>query len=332
MSGWAHRPVRRASGVRNRLILFGRRVGRLCPRAEPGGAHRQQRGWCRASAATLMVPVGRLAVLRATPKTDLGQGDRLPHLARAARARARSRRRRRARAVRVVAVDLRGQRAAGARRARAWPGASCRTCACEAAPPLDRLGFGLAAARRRRADGRASKNSARARSTCRGRRRCSWRPPLLVAAVVHLLRAPKKLGPAARPAHPRDPTTGSPLRAARSTAMVIIAIPFLLPLLFQLGFGWSPAQAGLVVIALFVGNVGIKPADDPAHAPRSGLRGVLARRDPGVDGLPARDRRVTRRRRRYRCCSPYSCSAGCSARSASRPTTASPSPTSSPTG
>ena len=32
--------------------------------------------------------------------------------------------------------------------------------------------------------------------------------------------------------------------------MVIIAIPFLLPLLFQLGFGWNAAQAGLVVIAL----------------------------------------------------------------------------------
>src|SRR4051794_36398803 len=32
---------------------------------------------------------------------------------------------------------------------------------------------------------------------------------------------------------------------------VITAIPFLLPLFFQLGFGWSAAHAGLLVIALF---------------------------------------------------------------------------------
>jgi Na+/melibiose symporter-like transporter len=44
---------------------------------------------------------------------------------------------------------------------------------------------------------------------------------------------------------------------------VITAIPFLLALFFQLGFGWTAAQAGLVVIALFVGNVAIKPATTP---------------------------------------------------------------------
>jgi MFS family permease len=56
--------------------------------------------------------------------------------------------------------------------------------------------------------------------------------------------------------------------------MVIVAVPFLLPLLFQLGFGWSAAQAGLVVIALFAGNVGIKPATTPLMR-RFGLRSVL---------------------------------------------------------
>ncbi len=44
---------------------------------------------------------------------------------------------------------------------------------------------------------------------------------------------------------------------------VISAIPFLLPLYFQLGFGWTAAEAGLVVIALFAGNVGIKPLTTP---------------------------------------------------------------------
>ncbi len=42
--------------------------------------------------------------------------------------------------------------------------------------------------------------------------------------------------------------------------MVITAIPFLLPLYFQLGLGWNSAQAGLAVIPLFAGNLGIKPA------------------------------------------------------------------------
>ena len=55
---------------------------------------------------------------------------------------------------------------------------------------------------------------------------------------------------------------------------VITAIPFLLPLFFQLGFGWSAAHAGLVVIALFAGNVGIKPATTPLMR-RFGIRAVM---------------------------------------------------------
>jgi MFS family permease len=61
---------------------------------------------------------------------------------------------------------------------------------------------------------------------------------------------------------------GSGYRAA------ITAIPFLLPLFFQLGFGWTAAQAGLVVIALFVGNIGIKPATTPLLR-RFGIRPVM---------------------------------------------------------
>lgn len=55
---------------------------------------------------------------------------------------------------------------------------------------------------------------------------------------------------------------------------VITAIPFLLPLFFQLGFGWSAAHAGVVVIALFVGNIGIKPATTPLMR-YFGIRGVM---------------------------------------------------------
>jgi MFS family permease len=55
---------------------------------------------------------------------------------------------------------------------------------------------------------------------------------------------------------------------------VISAVPFLLPLLFQLGFGWTAAEAGLVVIALFAGNVGIKPLTTPLMR-RFGIRTVM---------------------------------------------------------
>lgn len=45
--------------------------------------------------------------------------------------------------------------------------------------------------------------------------------------------------------------------------MLINAVPFLLPLMFQVGYGWSPVQAGLLVMAVFIGNIGIKPATTP---------------------------------------------------------------------
>ena len=55
---------------------------------------------------------------------------------------------------------------------------------------------------------------------------------------------------------------------------VITAIPFLLPLFFQLGFGWTAAEAGIVVIALFAGNIGIKPVTTPLMR-RFGMRPVM---------------------------------------------------------
>lgn len=67
-------------------------------------------------------------------------------------------------------------------------------------------------------------------------------------------------------------------RAANSGGLVyrlvISAVPFLLPLLFQDGFGWSPVEAGLLVTAVFLGNIGIKPATTPLLR-RFGFRAVL---------------------------------------------------------
>lgn len=56
--------------------------------------------------------------------------------------------------------------------------------------------------------------------------------------------------------------------------LVISAVPFLLPLQFQLSFGWSPLTAGLVVAALFAGNIAVKPTTTPLMR-RLGIRRVL---------------------------------------------------------
>jgi EmrB/QacA subfamily drug resistance transporter len=57
--------------------------------------------------------------------------------------------------------------------------------------------------------------------------------------------------------------------------LLIGAAPFLFTLLFQSGFGWSAVRAGLLVMAVFVGNVAIKPATSPLIR-RFGFRTVIA--------------------------------------------------------
>jgi EmrB/QacA subfamily drug resistance transporter len=94
---------------------------------------------------------------------------------------------------------------------------------------------------------------------------------LLTAAVRYLLRV----------AQPLLSLGVLRIRSFRATALsgsvfraVITAIPFLLPLFFQLGFGWTAARAGVVVIALFAGNIAIKPATSPLMR-RFGIRTVM---------------------------------------------------------
>ena len=45
--------------------------------------------------------------------------------------------------------------------------------------------------------------------------------------------------------------------------LVISAVPFLIPLLLQVGFGFSPVLSGTMLLLLFLGNVAIKPATSP---------------------------------------------------------------------
>jgi EmrB/QacA subfamily drug resistance transporter len=56
--------------------------------------------------------------------------------------------------------------------------------------------------------------------------------------------------------------------------LVVGATPFLLPLLWQTQFGWSPVKSGAVAAFIFVGNIGIKPATTPLIN-RFGFRPLL---------------------------------------------------------
>lgn len=56
--------------------------------------------------------------------------------------------------------------------------------------------------------------------------------------------------------------------------LTISSVPFLLPLLFQDGFGWDPLKSGAMVAAVFIGNIGIKPTTTPLIR-RFGFKPVL---------------------------------------------------------
>jgi len=76
------------------------------------------------------------------------------------------------------------------------------------------------------------------------------------------------------PAPFKVPTFRMVMLAGSAMRTLIGAMPFLLPLSFQLGFGMDPFRAGLLVLALFAGNLGIKPLTS-AVLRRCGFRTVL---------------------------------------------------------
>lgn len=90
-------------------------------------------------------------------------------------------------------------------------------------------------------------------------------------AVAHLLRSRHPL------LHLRTLGIGT-FRLAHSSGslfrLTVSAVPFLLPLLFQSVFGWSPVRSGILVLCVFVGNIVIKPATTPLLR-RFGFRTVI---------------------------------------------------------
>ncbi|RTR23096.1 MFS transporter [Azospirillum griseum] len=108
-----------------------------------------------------------------------------------------------------------------------------------------------------------------------------WGEPATVAlvglatgwlAVAHLRRAPAPLLDLRTLDAPSFAI--ATLRAGTLCRVAINATPFLLPLLFQLGFGWSAWQAGTLVLVYFAGNLGMKTVTTPILR-RWGFRTVL---------------------------------------------------------
>ena len=82
--------------------------------------------------------------------------------------------------------------------------------------------------------------------------------------------------------------TVASLGCAVSTAfaeLVVAAVPFLLTLVFQNVFGWSPVKSGALVLFVFVGNIAIKPATTPLLR-RFGFRPVLVGATAGAAAAP----------------------------------------------
>jgi EmrB/QacA subfamily drug resistance transporter len=94
---------------------------------------------------------------------------------------------------------------------------------------------------------------------------------LLVVATWHLLRTP---APVLDLRTLRIPTFAHAMIGSSLIWLVIGAIPFLLPLLFQTVFGWSPIKSGALVLFVFVGNIAIKPLTTPMYS-GYGFRRVL---------------------------------------------------------
>ncbi len=58
----------------------------------------------------------------------------------------------------------------------------------------------------------------------------------------------------------RVPTFAAVMAGGSVFRVTISTVPFLLPLLFQVGFGLDAFHSGLLVLATFLGNIGMKPA------------------------------------------------------------------------
>jgi Na+/melibiose symporter-like transporter len=140
------------------------------------------------------------------------------------------------------------------------------------APPLDRLGLVLACAGLAALAFTAQLLAEPAPSALAVGLIACCSLALIVAAIRHLLGVESPLVDLRTL---KIDTFGASVGGSSVFWLAVGAMPFLLPLLFENVFGWSPVKAGAVVLFLFAGNVGIKPATTPLYR-RFAFRPTLA--------------------------------------------------------
>ncbi|MFC4298249.1 MFS transporter [Castellaniella hirudinis] len=94
---------------------------------------------------------------------------------------------------------------------------------------------------------------------------------LILAALRHLRRA---AAPMLSLTPMRIATFRVVMLGGSATRMAISSLPFLLPLMLQLGFGLDAFQAGLLLLVVFAGNLGMKAVTTPILR-RFGYRQVM---------------------------------------------------------
>lgn len=94
---------------------------------------------------------------------------------------------------------------------------------------------------------------------------------VLVLAFRHMRRYPQ---PMVRLDNLSIDTFKATIRGGSISRIGVASSPFLVPLLLQVGFGYSPTEAGMVLIALFAGNLAMKSMTTPILR-KFGYRRVL---------------------------------------------------------
>ncbi len=93
----------------------------------------------------------------------------------------------------------------------------------------------------------------------------------VTASVLYMQRSSQALFP---PALFQIPTFRTVMLAGSLFRMAVFSVPFLLPLLFQTAFGMDALRSGSLTIAVFAGNLAMKPLTSPLLR-RFGFRAVL---------------------------------------------------------
>ncbi|MFT3799590.1 MAG: MFS transporter [Burkholderiaceae bacterium] len=94
---------------------------------------------------------------------------------------------------------------------------------------------------------------------------------LMAASVRHLRRAAR---PMLELSALKLPTFAVTIWGGSLFRMGVSAVPFLIPLMFQIGFGFDAFSAGMMLMAVFAGNLAMKPMTTPVMR-RFGFRPVL---------------------------------------------------------